>query len=296
MEVYGVKKYFRNQLILEIPSFEAKKGEIVSIIGTNGAGKSTLIKIISGLMIQDKGNVLIYGHKNTSSIVHNAVKLVLESGRGYYEYLTANQNIDYFLHLNKISRSDVKHELEDLFHKLDFGSYADKLVSELSQGTRQKLSLIIALVCQPKVLCLDEPTNGLDVVAKKQFAKLLIELSQKKGTIILLTTHDIFFVKEVSTRICVMSKGKIKKQGSFLDIFGKNNKWVKYKIGISQSEKIRFDKIFSGIHYQLEDEKLIVEVTSNELKNSIFQQFDIVFFDEVRKSIEEILYEVITDD
>ena len=66
---------------------------------------------------------------------------------------------------------------------------SDVLVSELSQGTRQKLSLIIALLCKPKVLCLDEPTNGLDVIAKKQFAKLLLTLSQEKGTIVLMITY-----------------------------------------------------------------------------------------------------------
>jgi len=140
--VSNLKKNFRGKVVLDIPSFGSHSGEIVSIVGTNGAGKSTFIKIISGLMLQDAGDVFVFGSKNTSKDIHNNVKLVLESGRGYYEYLTANQNIDYFLHLNKISRGQVKDELEDLFNKLAFHPYVDVLVSELSQGTRQKLSLI----------------------------------------------------------------------------------------------------------------------------------------------------------
>ena len=183
--ISNLKKNFRGKVVLDIPSFGSHSGEIVSIVGTNGAGKSTFIKIISGLMLQDAGDVFVFGSKNTSKDIHNNVKLVLESGRGCYEYLTANQNIDYFLHLNKSSRGQVKDELEDLFNKLAFHPYVDVLVSELSQGTRQKLSLIIALLCKPKVLYLDEPTNGLDVIAKKQFAKLLLTLSQEKGTIVL---------------------------------------------------------------------------------------------------------------
>jgi len=291
-----VKKSFHHQVVLDVPSFDVKRGEIVAIVGANGAGKSTLIKTISGLMLQDTGSVLVYHHKNTSAAIHRDVKFVLESGRGYYEYLTANQNIDYFLHLNNLSRSQVKEELAELCQKLAFNPYTDRLVSELSQGTRQKLSLIIALLCQPKVLCLDEPTNGLDVVAKKQFATLLLELSQKKQTIILMTTHDIFFVKELSARICVMSKGKVKKQGSFSEIFGENNTWMKYRIGIPKFEKASFDQLFPFSAYQIEDERLVVEVTDSQTKHHIFEHFEIIFFEEVEKSIEELLYEVITDD
>ena len=127
--VRNLKKNFHGKVVLDIPSFGLHSGEIVSIVGTNGAGKSTFIKIISGLMLQDAGDVFVFGSKNTSKDIHNNVKLVLESGRGYYEYLTANQNIDYFLHLNKSSRGQVKDELEDLFNKLAFHPYVDVLVS-----------------------------------------------------------------------------------------------------------------------------------------------------------------------
>lgn len=294
--VRNLKKNFHGKVVLDIPSFESHSGEIVSIVGTNGAGKSTFIKIISGLMLQDAGDVFVFGSKNTSKDIHNNVKLVLESGRGYYEYLTANQNIDYFLHLNKSSRGQVKDELEDLFNKLAFHPYVDVLVSELSQGTRQKLSLIIALLCKPKVLCLDEPTNGLDVIAKKQFAKLLLTLSQEKGTIVLMTTHDIYFAKEISTRICIMSRGKIMQQGSFSEIFGKDTRWIKYRIGISDSEKDAFERLFPDLSYQVENERLIVEVKDSQVKNNIFNNFEMIFFEEVEESIEEILYEVINDD
>ena len=294
--VRNIKKNFRGKVVLDIPSFESHSGEIVSIVGTNGAGKSTFIKIISGLMLQDAGDVFVFGSKNTSKDIHNNVKLVLESGRGYYEYLTANQNIDYFLHLNKSSRGQVKDELEDLFNKLAFHPYVDVLVSELSQGTRQKLSLIIALLCKPKVLCLDEPTNGLDVIAKKQFAKLLLTLRQEKGTIVLMTTHDIYFAKEISTRICIMSRGKIMQQGSFSEIFGKNTRWIQYRIGISDSEKDAFERLFPDLSYQVENERLIVEVKDSQVKNNIFNNFEMIFFEEVEESIEEILYEVINDD
>lgn len=294
--VYKIKKSFHGNVVLSIPSFEVQKGEIVSIVGANGAGKSTLIKIISGLMLQDSGNVFVFGNSNNSVAIHQDVKFVLESGRGYYEYLTADQNIDYFLHLNRISRNHIKKDLEKLFEILEFKVYTNILVSELSQGTRQKLSLIIALLCNPKVLCLDEPTNGLDITAKKQFAKLLQTLSQERGTIVLMTTHDIYFAKEISTRVCVMNRGEIKQQGSFSEIFGKNNRWTKYRIGISYIEKESFEKQFPELSYHVDNGRLIVEVKDSHLKNHIFNNFDIVFFEEIEETIEEILYEVINHD
>ncbi len=296
IKVQNLKKRFHNKLVLDIPQLNVNAGEIVSIVGINGAGKSTLIKIISGLLLQDEGSVEVYEHLNNSALIHQDVKFVLESGRGYYEYLSANQNIDYFLHLNGISRSQVKNDLEYLIDKLDFRSHMDKLVSELSQGTRQKLSLIIALLCKPKVLCLDEPTNGLDVVAKRQFAKLLQELSQEKGTIILMTTHDVFFVKEVSTSICVLSKGEIKKKGSFYDVFGDNHNWIKYRIGIDDHALPLLEKRYPNMKYQSEDNCILLETKDIQIKNDILRHFDVVFYEEIQESIEEILFEVLNND
>lgn len=296
VEVYNLKKIFHDKVVLNIPTFEVQKGEIVSIVGANGAGKSTLIKIISGLMLQDTGNVIVFGNSNNSKAIYNDVKFVLESGRGYYEYLTANQNIDYFLHLNRISRNHIEKDLENLCNILDFNDYSNRLVSELSQGTRQKLSLIIALLCRPKVLCLDEPTNGLDIIAKKQFAKLLHALSQEEETIVLMTTHDIYFAKEISTRVCVMHQGEIKQQGSFADIFGENDKWIKYRIGISYSEKASFDKLLPKLTYRVDSDRLIVEVKDRQIRDYIFNNFEISFFEEIEESIEEVLYGVINHD
>ena len=115
--------------------------------------------------LQDKGEVRVYGVSNRSKKIHSLVKFVLESGQ-VYSYLTAMENLQYFLSLNGIALSHIKAEVDVLCDQLAFTPYKDTLVSELSQGNRQKLTLILALVQKPKVLCLDEPTNGLDLLAK----------------------------------------------------------------------------------------------------------------------------------
>ena len=88
--VRNLKKNFHGKVVLDIPSFESHSGEIVSIVGTNGSGKSTFIKIISGLMLQDAGDVFVFGSKNTSKDIHNNVKLVLVRGRVFFEFLSSN--------------------------------------------------------------------------------------------------------------------------------------------------------------------------------------------------------------
>ena len=100
------------------------------------------------------------------------------------------QNIHYFLKLNQLSVKQVQQEILDYFEWFDFTQYQNTLVSELSQGNRQKLSLIIALLYQPEILCLDEPTNGLDVVSKRRLGETLAKIQQKRDLTIIMTTHD----------------------------------------------------------------------------------------------------------
>ena len=115
ISISNLKKAFHGKVVLDIPQFTASKSEIISVLGVNGAGKSTFIKTISGLLLQDEGQVNICGYSNFSPKIHQVTKFVLESGKGYYDYLTANQNIDYFLKLNKASRSDLALNIAVLF-------------------------------------------------------------------------------------------------------------------------------------------------------------------------------------
>ena len=103
-----VQKSFHKKLVLDIPDFQADSGEIFSIVGGNGAGKSTFIKLLAGIFLQDKGEVRVHGVSNRSKKIHSLVKFVLESGQGLYSYLTAMENLQYFLGLNGIALSHIK--------------------------------------------------------------------------------------------------------------------------------------------------------------------------------------------
>lgn len=210
-----VQKSFHKKVVLDIPDFQAKSGEIFSIVGGNGAGKSTFIKLLAGIFLQDKGEVRVHGVSNHSKKIHSLVKFVLESGQGLYSYLTAMENLQYFLGLNGIAFSHIKAEVDILCDQLAFTPYKDTLVSELSQGNRQKLTLILALVQKPKVLCLDEPTNGLDLLAKKQLTTLLQDYACYHQASIFITSHDASFIEKVSTRVVLIQEGRLYREGTF---------------------------------------------------------------------------------
>ena len=115
-----VQKSFHKKVVLDIPDFQAKSGGIFSIVGGNGAGKSTFIKLLAGIFLQDKGEVRVHGVSNHSKKIHSLVKFVLESGQGLYSYLTAMENLQYFLGLNGIAFSHIKAEVDILCDQLAF--------------------------------------------------------------------------------------------------------------------------------------------------------------------------------
>lgn len=174
------KKSFKGIEVLNIPQLHIEKGEVVVFLRKDGSGKSTTIKIISGLLYQDEGDVNVFGITNTSKNIRKQCKLVLESGKGHYDYLTAKDNMKYFLGLNKINYDDIEQERNYYIDMLNFGEHMNKKVSELSQGSRQKLSIIISLLTNPAVLCLDEPTNGLDIITSNFLMSCLTRIANEK--------------------------------------------------------------------------------------------------------------------
>ena len=177
IEIKEVSKSFKDNIVLDNINLKINKGEIISFIGENGSGKSTLIKMIAGLIYPDKGSIRINGIDNHNKRATKNCEYVFESGQGFYGYLTAYENIRYFLGLNKIKFKSVKNEYSFLCKQFNFYQYLNKKVDELSQGNRQKMALITSLLSQPEILILDEPTNGLDERSIDVLSKILLSKS-----------------------------------------------------------------------------------------------------------------------
>jgi len=190
-------------------SLTLHRGEVLAFLGPNGAGKTTTIKMIAGLVRPDRGQVTIAGedpHRHARALRN--IGAVLEGNRNLYWRLTPEENLEYFGVLRQMPRK-VAHrrglELLDRFELLD---KRNTPVQKLSRGMQQKLAIAVALIHNPQLLLLDEPTLGLDVEAGETVKALVRQIAQE-GRAILLTTHQLDVAEELSDRVAIIRRGQI---------------------------------------------------------------------------------------
>lgn len=213
LEVAHLQKSYRYgktlvQAVRDV-SLTLAMGEVLAFLGPNGAGKTTTIKMIAGLIRPDAGRVQIAGidpHRNPQAL--RFVGAVLEGNRNLYWRLTPEENLDYFGVLKGLTRSEVRRRSRELLERFELTSKRRTSVQKLSRGMQQKLAIAVALIHQPKLLLLDEPTLGLDVEAT-QYVKGLVKAIAANGCAILLTTHQLDIAEELSDRVAIIQKGEI---------------------------------------------------------------------------------------
>jgi ABC-2 type transport system ATP-binding protein len=194
-------------------SFEVDKGEIFGFLGANGAGKTTAMRMLCGLSTPSSGNAVIAGfdiYKQTEQIKKNIG--YMSQKFSLYEDLTVLENIQFFGGIYGLNASMIKYKSEQLIDQLDLKKEAKKLVGSLPLGWKQKLSFSVAVLHQPKIVFLDEPTGGVDPVTRRQFWNLIYETAEK-GITIFVTTHYMDEA-EYCNRISIMVDGRIKAMDS----------------------------------------------------------------------------------
>lgn len=191
-------------------SFEVGAGEVVGLIGPNGAGKTTLLKIIATLLEPTSGTVEVAGHDavRRPHEVCRRLGLVLEGDQGLYDRLTGEQNLRFYGALAGMSRPAAEARADELLGTLGL-SGRDKLVFGYSAGMRMRLSIARALMADPALVVLDEPTRSLDPVASRDMTALMAELAAQ-GRAVLLSNHRLEEVAEVCTRVVAVVHGQVR--------------------------------------------------------------------------------------
>jgi len=204
-------------------SFEIEEGELIGFIGPNGAGKTTTLKVLSGLLHPTSGDVEVLGHKpwiRRNEFLKQFALIMGQKNQLWWD-LPA---IETFL-LNKevydVSDLDFDKRLKELSRLLDVDDFLTVQVKKLSLGQRMKMELIAGLIHEPKLLFLDEPTIGLDVVMQKKMRDFIREINELKKTTVILTSHYMQDVKELAKRVIVIDHGKILFDGSLSTIIKK---------------------------------------------------------------------------
>lgn len=201
-------------------SFSIADGEIVGYIGSNGAGKSTTIKMMTGILNPTYGECLINGVNPCKNRKKNAQNIGVVFGQRTQLWwdLPLSESFTILKEIYKVSDEDYKERMEFLNNVLELNEFFDRPVRTLSLGQRMRADLGAALLHNPKVLYLDEPTIGLDLVVKDNIRNAIKEINEKYNTTVILTTHDIGDIEELCSRIIIIDEGKKIYDGSLEEL------------------------------------------------------------------------------
>ena len=227
IEVINLKKQFGNNLILDDINFTINKGEAVSLIGPSGSGKSTVLRCIADLETLTGGKILIEGHNLQDKGIDKKIKkeLLLKTGMIFqnfnlFPHMTVKDNIVKTLRI--VKKTDVKKAEEIAGKVLETVGLADKkdnFPNELSGGQKQRVAIARGLALEPDILLFDEPTSALDPELVKEVLDIIRKLKKERKMTMLIVSHEMKFVREISDEVIVMENGKILEKGTVEKIF-----------------------------------------------------------------------------
>jgi len=218
LEARGLFKSFGKVEAVRGVSFSARDGQITGLLGPNGAGKSTTLRMLYTVLKPDQGDAFINGTSVTADALAARRSIgVLSHGAGVYNNLTARENITYFGELHGLDRAERDARAAELIEMLDMQPFADRLAKGFSQGQKLKTALARALVHRPRNVLLDEPTNGLDVMAVRNLRKLLGQL-RDAGHCVLFSSHVMQEVEQLCDEVVVINGGQVVAAGALADI------------------------------------------------------------------------------
>lgn len=266
-------------------SFSIKRGERVAFIGPNGAGKSTTIKMLTGILFPTSGSISVLGLDPTK----DRKKLAYQIGTvfGQRSQLLPNlpltDSLEFFGVMYDLTDEQIKSRIKELVTLFELESFINQPVRKLSLGQRMRAEVAASLIHKPKIILLDEPTIGLDVVAKKVLRDLLLKINKEEGTTIFLTSHDVGDVEFLCDRTIVINNGVIIKDLPTEDL-SKTFVYEKYIDLIPLNTFKKFPELPADIKYLLKDENkitVVVDINKIDIKESLKKLLDIFELEDI---------------
>jgi ABC-2 type transport system ATP-binding protein len=218
LEAERVAKRYGALVAVEDLSFAIEQGEILGVLGPNGAGKTTAIRVLTTILAPTTGTFSVAGIPHTRPDRIRRRIGVLPESAGYPRRETGEEYVRYFARLYGHSRSSARSLADELLEVVGLADRGRSLISAYSRGMCQRLGLARALVNEPRVVFLDEPTLGLDPAAQRQVLVLVRRLARERGVTVLLCTHLLAEVEELCTRVVILNRGRVVSQGTVAEI------------------------------------------------------------------------------
>ena len=223
----GLTKTFRDFWLREKVTavreldLDIRPGEVYGLLGPNGSGKSTTLKLILGLMFPTGGRVSVFGKKPTDVATKNRIGFLPEESH-LYPFLDARETLDYYARLFGQGRAERKRRIDMLLDMVGLTGVSYRRIGEYSKGMQRRIGMAQALINDPDLLILDEPTSGMDPMAARQFKDLISELS-RRGKTVILSSHLLADMEDVCDRVGILFAGQLRSEGALSDLLSRSN-------------------------------------------------------------------------
>ncbi len=281
IEIEGLSKSYGNVHALKDVSFTVEQGKVVGFLGINGAGKTTTMDILCGVIGADKGHAKICGHDITEEPIKAKSELgYLPDTPPLYPDMKVKEYMEFAAKLHKVPHTEMPSRIKETVEKLSLESVYDRLISQLSKGYRQRVALAQALIHNPKVLVLDEPTDGLDPNQMDQIKKLIRSFSGKHT--VLLSSHHLVEIEDLCDQIIIIHQGRVIQQGTREQLQLNLEGGEVYQLRVHSKVKDIADRLttFNGIR-----NVKLSEVVDNSLEFIVSKSSDQFVLDEVAKIV-----------
>jgi ABC-2 type transport system ATP-binding protein len=273
IDIKNVNKYYGDKHIIKNLSFSLKKGDVLAFLGPNGAGKTTTMKMLTGFINNDGGSINVAGFDiNTNALdIKENIGYVPE-GSPLYEDMIVVDFLDFCAKARGIKSQDIKKSVKVVLDKLNLHSVKDVKIETLSKGFKKRVGIAQAIIHNPLILILDEPTDGLDPNQKEEIRTLIEEI--KKDKAIIISTHILEEAEAICNRVIILNNGKIMIDSTPMELLSntEDKKSIEFMISLNNKEKLenllKENNISEYSFYSDNGSTIVVEV--QDLSNNTF--------------------------
>ena len=219
LELQGVSKSFGAVKVLEGVDLAVRDGEFITILGPSGSGKTTILRMIGGFTQPSSGHILLDGQDIVALPINRRPFNTVFQDYALFPHMTVAGNVGYGLRVRGEPRAEIAKRVREVLSLVQLSGFAERYPAQLSGGQRQRVALARAIICQPRLILLDEPLAALDVALRRQMQEFLKEIQRQIRTTFLFVTHDQEEAIAMADRICVMNDGRILQLGTAHDVY-----------------------------------------------------------------------------
>jgi ABC-type multidrug transport system ATPase subunit len=297
LETSDLSHRFARHDVLTGVSMQVPTGSIYGFLGPNGAGKTTTLRLVLGLLKTQQGEIRVFGKRfdrERIAILRNVGSMI--ESPSLYDHLTATENLRLLQLIHRCPRSRIREVLE----LVGLGDTGNKRAKQFSLGMRQRLSIAAALLHRPSLIILDEPTNGLDPSGIIEIRNLLIELNQRHGCTIVVSSHLLPEIERVATHVGILGKGKLLFQGTMDELRQRRQEVLSIRVSTSDNNAALQTIVQEGIDAQLNEGEIVLPALPGPRIAAINRQLnarnlDVYEIRTVRNDLETIFLDLVRE-